>query len=104
MQVLEQLNVTMKNKKENAVGTSSAKPQEKGDFSFVFGKLNYILLIAGVVLLALGYIMLCGGGSEDPNVFNDAMFDTRRLVVAPVCILAGFVVEIFAIMVKPKEK
>ncbi len=72
-------------------------------YTFVFGKVNYILLIAGIVLLALGYILLCGGGSDDPTVFNPAMFDNRRLVVAPLCIVLGFVVEIVAIMIKPKE-
>ena len=56
----------------------------------------------GIVMLALGYILLSGGGSDDPNVFNPAMFDTRRLVVAPILIVLGFVVEIVAIMFKKK--
>lgn len=71
---------------------------------FAFGKINYILLIAGIVVLALGYIMLAGGGSNDPDVFNPAMFDTRRLYVAPILIIVGFIVEIVAIMLKPKTK
>lgn len=71
---------------------------------FAFGKINYILLIAGIIVLALGYIMLAGGGSDDPEVFNPAMFDTRRLYVAPILIIVGFIIEIVAIMVKPKAK
>lgn len=76
---------------------------KKGGFTFVFGKLNYILLGVGILLLAVGYILLTGGGSDDPAVFNPAMFDNRRLVAAPICIVLGFVVEIFAIMLKPKD-
>ena len=72
-------------------------------FSFVFGKTNYIIMIVGVVLLLLGYILLAGGGSDDPNVFNPAMFDSRRLVWAPILIVLGFVVEIVAIMYKSKK-
>ena len=77
------------------------KEENKG-FQFAFGKINYILMGAGLLLLALGYILLSGGGSDDPNVFNPAMFDTRRLYVAPILIVLGFVVEIVAIMFKKK--
>ena len=72
-------------------------------FDLAFGKINYILMAVGILLLALGYILLAGGGSGDPNVFNPAMFDTRRLVVAPILIVLGFVVEIVAIMYKNKK-
>ena len=67
-----------------------------------FSLINYILMGVGILLLALGYILLAGGGSDDPNVFNPAMFDTRRLYVAPILIVLGFVVEIVAIMYKKK--
>ena len=75
----------------------------KKNFELVFGTVNYILMGVGLVLLALGYILLSGGGSDDPNVFNPAMFDTRRLYVAPIMIVLGFVVEIVAIMYKGKK-
>lgn len=78
--------------------------KEETPFTFVFGRVNYILLAVGIVLLALGYILLSGGGSDDPNVFNPAMFNTRRLYVAPLMIVAGLVVEIVAIMYKGKKK
>ena len=71
--------------------------------NFTFGKRNYQLLITGVVLIAAGFILMSGGGSDDPNVFSDAIFNTKRLTVAPILILSGLVVEIFAILHKPKE-
>ena len=71
--------------------------------NFTFGKRNYQLLIAGVVVMALGYILMSGGWSDDPNVFSDAIFNTQRLTIGPILILAGLVIEIFAILHKPKE-
>lgn len=61
------------------------------------------LLLVGFLLMVLGYILLCGGGVKDPEVFNYDMFDFRRLVAAPVAIVAGIVVIIVAIMRKGKE-
>jgi len=80
------------------------KTEEKPRFSFVFTKTNYIIMGVGLVLLALGYILLAGGGSDDPNVFNYEMFNVRRLYVAPILIILGLIAEIVAIMYKPKEK
>ena len=80
------------------------KTEEKPRFSFVFTKTNYIIMGIGLVLLALGYILLAGGGSDDPNVFNYEMFNTRRLYVAPILIILGLIAEVVAIMYKPKEK
>ena len=76
--------------------------EEDSQFKFAFDKVNYILMAVGIVLLALGYILLAGGGSDDPDVFNPAMFDARRLVWSPILIVLGFVVEIVAIMYKKK--
>ena len=73
-------------------------------FAFVFGKTNYIIMIAGVVLIALGYIFLTGGGSDDPEVFNPDMFDGRRLFLAPILIILGLIAEIVAIMFKSKNE
>lgn len=81
----------MKNEKEKEIQT------------VVFGRTNYILVAVGIVLLVLGYILLSGGGSDDPNVFNPAMFDTRRLYIAPLFIVAGLIVEIVAILYKNKK-
>ena len=65
---------------------------------------NIKLMIAGLVVMAAGFLLLSGGGSDDPQVFNYAMFDFRRLVAAPVVIVAGIVVVVIAIMGKFKEK
>lgn len=63
------------------------------------------LLVAGIVVMISGYILMMGGGSDDPSVFNYAMFDFRRLVAAPLVIVAGVTVEVIAIMkVFPKNK
>ena len=68
------------------------------------GPKNIKFLIAGLLVMAAGFLLLSGGGSDDPNVFNYAMFDWRRLVAAPIVIVAGIVVEIVAIMGRFKEE
>jgi hypothetical protein len=70
---------------------------------FAFGKENYRLLLIGLGLIVLGFLLMIGGASKDPKVFSYAIFDFRRLTLAPILILAGYVVEIFAIMRKPKD-
>ncbi|MBO4585745.1 MAG: DUF3098 domain-containing protein [Bacteroidales bacterium] len=62
------------------------------------------MMLAGVLVLVAGFILLSGGGSDDPQVFNYAMFDARRLVAAPIVIIAGVVVEIIAIMGRFKDE
>ncbi|GAB5556978.1 MAG: hypothetical protein SchgKO_11910 [Schleiferiaceae bacterium] len=71
---------------------------------FLFGKKNYTFLIGGLILIGLGLILMMGGGSDDPNVFNPEIFSPQRIVVAPTLILLGLVVEIYAIMVKDKSE
>ena len=61
------------------------------------------MMLVGLALMVLGYILMTGGGSSDPQVFNYAIFDFRRLVLAPVSIVAGIIVIIVAIIRKPKE-
>lgn len=78
--------------------------EHKLNFQLAFGSINYILMVVGIVILAIGYYLLSGGGSDDPNTFNPDMFDDRRLVAAPILIVLGFAVEIFAIMFKGKKK
>ena len=69
-----------------------------------FGKQNYIIVLIGIALIALGFILMIGGGSTDPDVFNEKMFNFPRLTLAPILVLAGFVVEIVAIFWKGKNK
>lgn len=69
-----------------------------------FGKQNYQIFIGGIVLLILGYLLMIGGGSEDPNVFNPEIFGTQRITIAPMVCLLGFIVIIVGIMWRPKNK
>lgn len=62
------------------------------------------LLLAGLLVMIAGYILMTGGGSKDPDVFNYAMFDFRRLVAAPLVILAGIVIEVVAVMGRFEDK
>ena len=73
------------------------------DLGFAFHKENYLLLLSGLVLIAVGFLLMLGGGSNDPEVFSEALFDFRRLTLAPILILSGFIVEIYAIMKRPKS-
>ncbi len=70
---------------------------------FAFGRENYRIMLIGLAVLALGFILMVGGGSDDPYVFNEGMFNFQRLTLAPLLILAGYVIEIFAIMKKPRD-
>jgi len=72
---------------------------------FALGKKNYIMLAIGFVVIIIGFLLMTGGESTDPNVFNaDELFSFRRITLAPIIILAGFIFEIYAIMKKPKEE
>lgn len=62
-----------------------------------------MILISGVILIGLGYFLMIGGGSDDPNVFNPAIFDTQRITIAPIVCLIGFATVIVAIMWKDKN-
>ena len=75
--------------------------QKTGDFAF--SKANYKIMFIGLGCIILGFILMIGGGSKDPNVFNPAIFDFQRLTLAPLLIIAGYVIEIVAIMKKPKD-
>ena len=72
--------------------------------SFALTKENYILLIIGFAIIVIGFILMIGGKSEDPAIFNeDEIFSFRRITLAPIVVLAGFIFEIWAIMKKPKS-
>ena len=77
--------------------------KQKSIIDFAFGKRNYQLLIAGLLIIFVGFIIMAGGKSTDPNVFNEDIFSTRRVTIAPITILAGFIVILLAIMHKSKD-
>lgn len=69
-----------------------------------FGKINYLLMIGSILILLLGYFLLSGGGTDNPTEFSEAIFDTRRLYIAPIVLVIGFLIEFVAIMYRPKIK
>lgn len=70
---------------------------------FAFTKENYRILIIGVIIVAIGYMLMVGGGAENPNEFHeDEIFSFRRITLSPIVILTGFVVVLYAIMKKSK--
>lgn len=71
----------------------------------LFEKENYILMLAGLVVLAIGFFLMAGGKSSDPKVFDPKeIYSTTRITIAPILIISGFIIEIVAIMRKPKSK
>ncbi len=80
-----------------------AVPVNEKELQFAFGRENYRLMLIGLAVLALGFLLMIGGGSSDPDVFNPSMFNFQRLTLAPLLLIAGFVIEIFAIMKKPRD-
>jgi hypothetical protein len=71
----------------------------------LFGRENYMWMLIGAAVLALGFFLMAGGKSASPDVFNkDEVYSTTRITIAPILLIAGFVIEIFAIMKKPSSK
>ncbi|WP_319272333.1 DUF3098 domain-containing protein [uncultured Draconibacterium sp.] len=70
---------------------------------FALGKENYKLMAIGFAVIVIGFILMAGGGSDDPNVFSEDIFNFRRITLAPIVLLLGFGFEIYAIMKKPKD-
>ncbi|WP_298548565.1 DUF3098 domain-containing protein [uncultured Aquimarina sp.] len=71
---------------------------------FVFGKKNYVVMAIGIAVIALGFILMAGGGSDDPNVFNPDIYNFRRIRLAPTVVLIGFGIEVYAILLNPNKK
>ncbi|MBU2060875.1 DUF3098 domain-containing protein [Flavobacterium frigidarium] len=76
---------------------------EKNKQQFLFEQINYKILLIGIGVIILGFILMSGGGSEDPNVFNDDIFNFRRIRLAPTTVLIGFGITIYAILKNPKK-
>ncbi|MFG6686936.1 DUF3098 domain-containing protein [Mariniflexile sp. HNIBRBA6329] len=80
------------------------KQKEAKKAVFIFGKKNYKFMFIGLACIALGFILMSGGGSDDPNVFNPEIFSWRRIRLAPMLVLLGFGIEIYAILLNPDKK
>ncbi|MCF6350587.1 MAG: DUF3098 domain-containing protein [Flavobacteriaceae bacterium] len=79
----------------------SKKQENKKEF--LFENQNYKIMLIGLGFIALGFILMAGGGSNDPNVFNPEIYNFRRIRLAPTLILIGFAIEIYAILKNPTE-
>jgi len=94
----------------NSKSTAAKSKTNKGNVVtnqsfFPFDKRNYYLMVAGLVLVVLGFLCMTGAKVTDPNVFDRSeIYSFRRITLAPILIIGGFVVEVFAIMLKPKAK
>lgn len=77
--------------------------KKKEEPVFALGKENYKLLAIGFGIIVIGFLLMLGGGSDDPTQFSEKIFSFRRITLAPIVILAGFVFEIWAIMKKPSQ-
>jgi len=80
-------------KKEN----NNLKPQ------FLFGKKNYIIMLIGLAVIALGFMLMAGGGSDNPTIFNEEIYNWQRIRLAPTLVIIGLAIEIYAILANPKK-
>lgn len=79
------------------------KRKEQARTEFVFGKKNYKWMFIGIAFIAIGFILMSGGGSDDPNVFNPEIFSFRRIRLAPMLVLIGFGIQVYAILLDPNK-
>jgi len=75
--------------------------ENKEDKGFALGKENLRLLMIGFLIIVAGFVLMIGGNSPNPNVFNSEIFNFQRITLAPIVVITGFVFEIYAIMKKP---
>ena len=80
------------------------KKNKKNTKDFIFEKKNFQVMLIGIIFIAVGFVLMSGGGSEDPNVFNAEIYNFRRIRLAPTLVLIGFGIQVYAILLKPKNK
>lgn len=85
-------------------GKQISKDKSPDGPGFALGRENYRLMAIGFGIIVVGFILMIGGGSDDPNVFNPEVFSFRRITLAPLILLIGFLLEIYAILKKPRGK
>ena len=94
-------------KKEATViteGTTTAARVKSGQPAFVFGKINYLLMLVGIVVIISGYLLMIGGHPENPAEFNSKeLYSATRITIAPIVIVIGLLIEAAAIMIKAKD-
>jgi len=87
----------MGKKEKNKVGQAATQ-------EFIFQKRNYMFMFIGIAFIVLGFILMSGGGSDDPNVFNEDIYNFRRIRLAPTLVLIGLGIEVYAILLNPHKK
>ena len=80
------------------------KRKQDSKSNLIFGKKNYKFMFIGLAFIAIGFILMSGGGSDDPNVFDPEIFNFRRIRLAPTLVLIGFGIQIYAILLNPDKK
>jgi len=80
------------------------KTDQQPKQEFIFQKKNYMFMFIGIAFIVLGFILMSGGGSDDPNVFNDDIYNFRRIRLAPTLVLIGLGIEVYAILLNPHKK
>lgn len=80
------------------------KRKQASNKDFIFGKKNYKFMLIGLGFITLGFILMAGGGSNDPNVFDPSIFSWRRIRLAPTLVLIGFGIQVYAILVNPNKE
>lgn len=86
------------------MGESKRKQENQPPKEFIFQSKNYKLMLVGIFFIALGFILMAGGGSDDPNVFNPEIFNWQRIRLAPTLIIIGFAVQVYAILVPSTKR
>ena len=86
------------------MGEQKRKEQSNAKRQFIFRRKNYKFMLIGIAFIALGFILMAGGGSDDPAVFNPEIYSWRRIRLAPTLILIGFAIEMYAILLDPNKK
>ncbi len=79
------------------------KNKQENKSEFLFGKKNYNFMLIGLAFIVIGFVLMAGGGSDDPEIFNEEIYNFRRIRLAPTLVLIGLGIEIYAIMAKSKK-
>jgi len=80
------------------------KQGENPKQEFIFQKRNYLYMFVGLAFITLGFVLMSGGGTDDPNVFNPEIYNFRRIRLAPTLVLIGLGIEVYAILLNPHKK
>lgn len=85
------------------MGKNQKKSKDTPKQEFIFQRRNYLFMFLGLALIALGFILMSGGGSDDPNVFRTDIYSFRRIKLAPTLVLIGLGLEVYAILLNPHK-